>query len=840
MKFGEALPQRSVQEWLPYNLDYNEIKQLIKRYTTGKPLVKSPEAKTDFEDEFFNILMDQLGRIDLFVKSKSGEVDRRIVRCKRQVAALRRREAEDATLPHTRRSGRSTKIEQEVERVSYEVQCLSRFVNVQRTGFLKLLKKYKKWTGSSHLLNRFLPILKSPTAFHKVDFEKNVLELSNLLNAIRNGLDLPAAAPSPQIVTQPKKIRGAEQEDPQERAFSIETVLSQRAIATAEGRAYLDSALATSALGDSSGGRATFWVHYDHLIELQVLLLKYLALQTSPIYNGPPTPPSRKDSVGTLWKDDEIGVVLLDDLESFSDIQSSATVAEASKACSRTAGQVRWCCRDSDAVVVVSNTSALIVNSIAGHGEEKLEVRMKRKQIEELLETGSISSKNDINHTTDEQGETDVEKLEEWLAKHKNITPLVKLLMKRIRFAETPEGGRVWALLDWDIKMTKVQQGTNWLTGREEDGPGLGSEGRSEFPHAVLEVQWEGQRVPTFLHELETSHMVENVRGFSLDVHAVSALYRPRNMTPPFWLSALQRDIRKTPVHTPRHSRRSSSHMMFASAASKTTSNGTSATMAHDFTDGFDSSTTAFSHTAPTISPKAKSGRPKSGLSSIEHMGGERYWSEFNEDEDSEEPYTILIRRGDTSDDECEDGDISLLDFMRKSVISTGHKLQALFTTSPKHPGERKPLLRKPSVPSSESSSEIDVEVGSFGAGASSRPHYNTFSRPAADSTPLSPAYVLCLGSAVVTLVVTLILAMNSSLARHKHKWRRGHFTLDLEVCGAVLTALSFASVGLFIFLKSRSRVGPTHQLFAWGSFGAVCVGSGVVLAMVGNREVGN
>src|SRR5205807_466708 len=78
------------------NLDYNEIKQLIKRYTTGKPLVKSPEAKTDFEDEFFNILMDQLGRvllaialgdrcgsltvvqIDLFVKSKSGEVDRRI------------------------------------------------------------------------------------------------------------------------------------------------------------------------------------------------------------------------------------------------------------------------------------------------------------------------------------------------------------------------------------------------------------------------------------------------------------------------------------------------------------------------------------------------------------------------------------------------------------------------------------------------------------------------------------------------------------------------------------------------------------------------------------------
>jgi len=276
--------------------------------------------------------------------------------------------------------------------------------------------------------------------------------------------------------------------------------------------------------------------------------------------------------------------------------------------------------------------------------------------------------------------------------------------------------------------------------------------------------------------------------------------------------------------------------MMFTSAASKTNSNGTSATMAHDFTDGFDSSTTAFSHTAPTVLPRAKS----NNRSSIEHISGERYWSEFNDDEDSEEPYTILIKRGETSDDECEDEDISLSKFIRKSVTSTGHKFQALFTTSPKTPGERKPLLRKPSTPSSESSSEVDVEVGTFGAGGSSRTHYSTFSRPATNNAPLSPAYALCLGGAVVILIVTLVLAMNSSIARHKRKWRRGHFTLDLEVCGAVLTALSFASIGLFIFLKSRSRAGPTHQIFAWGSFGAVCVGSGVVLAMVGNREVGN
>lgn len=53
----------SIDESIADNLDYNEIKQLIKRYTTGKPLVQIPELKTAFEDEFFEVFMDQLGRV---------------------------------------------------------------------------------------------------------------------------------------------------------------------------------------------------------------------------------------------------------------------------------------------------------------------------------------------------------------------------------------------------------------------------------------------------------------------------------------------------------------------------------------------------------------------------------------------------------------------------------------------------------------------------------------------------------------------------------------------------------------------------------------------------------
>jgi hypothetical protein len=80
MKYGEALPQRSVQEWLPCqstrrdvklstvlmsidNIDYQEIKHLIKGYTTNRPPVPSSNQKTEFEDELFDIFMDQLGRV---------------------------------------------------------------------------------------------------------------------------------------------------------------------------------------------------------------------------------------------------------------------------------------------------------------------------------------------------------------------------------------------------------------------------------------------------------------------------------------------------------------------------------------------------------------------------------------------------------------------------------------------------------------------------------------------------------------------------------------------------------------------------------------------------------
>lgn len=66
------------------NIDYNDIKQLIKLHTTtndARPKLIPGKQDTEhqsFEDELEKELSSQHQRIDLFVQSKAGEIARRL------------------------------------------------------------------------------------------------------------------------------------------------------------------------------------------------------------------------------------------------------------------------------------------------------------------------------------------------------------------------------------------------------------------------------------------------------------------------------------------------------------------------------------------------------------------------------------------------------------------------------------------------------------------------------------------------------------------------------------------------------------------------------------------
>jgi hypothetical protein len=231
--------------------------------------------------------------------------------------------------------------------------------------------------------------------------------------------------------------------------------------------------------------------------------LRHLSLRnpSPPSTPNPSSPSSRRGSSASevIEKDDNVGLVILDDLESFSRVQGTATVDAISKAGMRTAGQIRWRARDTNALVTVSDFARTISSPPGTHIPKGLSVRIKRKRVDSL-----INQTCDFSIAEGAQGaeqKSKINKVRRWFREHPNILPLAKVLSKRTRFTGWSAGGEVWAFLDRDIRMSRRISETGWVTSTDEVSS-------ATFPHAILEIQWAGARTPEFVKDLTRSHMV--------------------------------------------------------------------------------------------------------------------------------------------------------------------------------------------------------------------------------------------------------------------------------------------------------------------------------------------
>jgi hypothetical protein len=111
MKFGDTLRSRSIPEWGhcklvipsastethrgPDNIDYDYLKDLIKHQTTpGTNKAVSVPGQGDstervFRETFLQVLHAQHDRINLFIRSKSGEIERRLDHISKSLVELR-------------------------------------------------------------------------------------------------------------------------------------------------------------------------------------------------------------------------------------------------------------------------------------------------------------------------------------------------------------------------------------------------------------------------------------------------------------------------------------------------------------------------------------------------------------------------------------------------------------------------------------------------------------------------------------------------------------------------------------------------------------------------------
>ncbi|CZT45000.1 uncharacterized protein RSE6_05268 [Rhynchosporium secalis] len=214
MKYGQTFLAESVPQWAAYNVDYDDLKNLIKVNTIKDQATaivipgQADPGLEKFENAFYNELSNQHDRVDLFVKSKSDEVGRRLQHLQKVVLRLLARTSRtlDHDIPQKQRDKFAKYIVQ-IERCGDDIANLQRFVKAQRVAFHKITKKYKKWTGSGTLGERFNEqVLGNPKSFVRRDFSPLLSQYQDLSVNLRSSTPPDSEPPSSSSSRRPSRV----------------------------------------------------------------------------------------------------------------------------------------------------------------------------------------------------------------------------------------------------------------------------------------------------------------------------------------------------------------------------------------------------------------------------------------------------------------------------------------------------------------------------------------------------------------------------------------------------------------------------------------------------------
>ncbi|QDS76492.1 hypothetical protein FKW77_005284 [Venturia effusa] len=868
MKYGDTLRQRSIPEWNYYNIDYDEIKQLIKENTTpgkGKAVSipgQGTSAESDFERDLYRILVDEHDRIGLFVKSKSLEIQRRLEHLDRRLRQLelRNKTTEGSRAPRPEKYG---KVEQETIKAGEEIRSLSRFIGAQRLAFTKLLKKYKKWARSDALEIRFrTEVLDRPSSFTNVSLDESLDHWTEILQVIRAVRKPQSQSRSLLKATHQQRPISPSTSDLHRRPMSSLIVGQLEKATSSASDVNFDVAFAEAPIGET-GSRAIYWVHQDQLIELQVVLLQQMRLYIANVNHvtlasGPSSLSrspalTRKNSLsrqpeGQVDRDVDTGMIVLDNLQDYARRQTAGTVSDTEDATGKSFMQpaitARWAASD-EAIVSMNGLRA------SGKGGP---AKVRKKHLAALLNidrdftpwrsSGNSTPVDGSFYSSPDADSLTVEEARGVLAQHTEIQPLAAIFSKRTRFvglSNTLSAGQ-WCALDSQISINKVVRDD--LVGKE--WASKLANGATDFPYAVLEVRVEGLLAKSLIDTLDKSHLTERVRGFSLSSHAVWQCWKPKSMSPPFWLPVLSRDIRKVPEATP-HRRRSNQI--------STTSNKTSTESDYDHTGS--STAVATGESSVTSGPstpvedtsfvdRLKNGHTRKGKTVSYHQDASlkgpsnlkisetRYWNEYDHPEDGSDDdngYYIYT-----------DPDATRKWPGQSMVENMAAKVRSLFMTPRPEDEESRCILSEHASseePTSPTSSDDDYRARNLFSAATQRQQrktkgpsaaygtFNDISIPSLDivsSYPPPRLLIMTLSFAASTLI-TLIIGILAATGKKKLMGE-----VDVGIVLGVMGSLVFALVGMVSVVTIHEQMGFVKWTVIGIVFTAICITDGIMV----------
>ncbi|PGH01045.1 hypothetical protein GX51_05482 [Blastomyces parvus] len=387
-------------------------------------------------------------------------------------------------------------LEEDLSDIIADVHDLAKYVQLNYTGFQKIIKKHDKRT-QWHLKPVFAARLKAKP-FFRDNYDAFVVKLSRLYDLVRN-----KGAP----VTGDSAAGGSQQN------FIRETT--------------------------------KYWVHPDNITELKLIILKHLPVL---VFNPRKEFDERDSAISSIYYDNpktwELYTGRLKKTEGaeairlrwYGGMENDQIFVE------RKTHREDWTGEKS--VKARFPIKEKYVNAFLS-GE---------MTVESVFEKARKDGKKSEQQIADwEQLAREVQ----YRVITRKLEPVTRSFYHRTAF-QLPGDARVRISLDTELTLIRednmdgrIRSGNNWRRmdiGIDYPFRQLPAEDVERFPYAILEVKLQtqaGQDPPHWIRELITSHLVEAVPKFSKFIHGTANLFPDHIHLLPFWMPQMDVDIRK-------------------------------------------------------------------------------------------------------------------------------------------------------------------------------------------------------------------------------------------------------------------------------------------------------
>ena len=561
-------------------------------------------------------------------------------------------------------------------------------------------------------------------------------------------------------------------------------------------------------------------------------------------------------------------MIVCDELQRFAKRRSSTPISEsendAGRALKEPAASIRYS-SSGEAVLTVGTSSNETPK--AKLGSPWRTARLKRKALGSLFDSDTSRGDPSVSEDPDSRlsqspamngalramAESDriqsclhtmpsVTDAKSWLQKHQDVQPLVEIHSDRTRFAgiRNTDTSGIWATLDTEIVLAKcssallAEQYNSSSSSEEATSPCL------RFPHAVLNVRFEGDVNMGLIKTLDGSHLTERVRGFSLDTHAVATLYKPHRIPPPYWLPLLDQDIRKVPDEAESSSQLvSSARMTPRSGSPRPNSNSATSTNDGPTGSGFSARLESSETSVPeTVEPPSTATRKKRKLrrESLRRESQDasqreniRYWNEFDDGDEGTEnnAYTIFI---DPNASSSFPGAATISHITKASI----NRVKSLFRRQKTPDLERQPLLGDHASVTRSNSEDSDLEDGAASPPYRTHSHQGLPSHPRRKPlfSPRNTRETWLTGACVASFILSLVLLFMETILINTSR-RKAVAATDVGVLVGVAFSLALGIGGLGATAARAERVGWVWWTVVVLLFAVVVAGNGLLLTIV-------